>query len=209
MRLAITNKKGGVGKTTIAKALAIHYQTGIVTNEPGTNYQTGFDDNDIFEISEGEAFPVMPHTIDIVYDLGGGLDQRLADLLPDVDVVIIPLRFGGAMNDWEKTCQWIEEVEKFNDKIIVIINDTINQKPKKLYRDTIEEAFTELYPNIPYVILPPSDAILDMHNSGIGLLQLADSVPKGQRGLMKYNNRKIVEGFTKLITLCDEIGANQ
>jgi hypothetical protein len=110
MKIAVWNKKGGVGKTSLALSLAKDLGYYLISN----------DDSNI-----EMAYPAMskimnkPSLIDnCVYDFGGFVDANIIDIINKSDLVIIP--FFSDLNSLTKTLSTANEI---NNKNIIFVEN--------------------------------------------------------------------------------------
>lgn len=110
MRVSIINKKGGVGKTSLAYSLAKDLDLFLISN-----------DDSVIELAYTAKAKVMdrPKLIDnVVYDFGGFTDAGVMDIVNKSDLVLIPLV--ADLNCFKKTVSLIKEVA--NKNIVLVAN---------------------------------------------------------------------------------------
>lgn len=146
MTIAIWNKKGGVGKSSIAFNLAkdlkeIYF---LFTNDDSTIEDIYPDKSKIFTTQE--ELPLIEEE-NIIYDLGGFIDDNVLNVLKFVDLIIIPTN--GDINSLKRTTSLITELKEdygISDKVIVLGNNISD-----------EEDFKSIFPN--ELIIPQSKLI--------------------------------------------------
>jgi len=83
MKIAVFNKKGGVGKTSLSFSIAKDLDYFLISNDDST-----------IEIAYPNRAKIMrePKLIDnCVYDFGGFVDLNILEVLNKTDLIIIPL----------------------------------------------------------------------------------------------------------------------
>jgi cellulose biosynthesis protein BcsQ len=110
MKIAVINKKGGVGKTpfafSIAKDLGFYLQS---------------NDSSLIEViyhKKAKISKKVELLDNCVYDFGGFVDRGVLDIIKKCDYVIVPCLPSG--NSIFKTIETIDEIKEYNQNIIVL-----------------------------------------------------------------------------------------
>jgi len=120
MRISIINKKGGVGKTSLAYSLAKDLEYFLLSN-----------DDSVIEVAYPKMAKVMeePKLIEnVVYDFGGFVDAGVIKILEKSDYVVIPLT--SDLNSFKKTVSIINEIK--NKNIILVANKSEKEDFKEI-----------------------------------------------------------------------------
>jgi len=128
MRIAVINKKGGVGKTSLSFSLAKDLNMFLLSNDDST-----------IELVYKDKAKIMknPKIIEnVVYDFGGFVDTGVLEILDASDIIIVPLT--ADLNAFKKTVSLLKEIQKEN--IVLIAN-----KSEKNDFQTIKEYFEKNY----------------------------------------------------------------
>lgn len=176
MRISVINKKGGVGKTSLAFSLAKDLEYYLLSN-----------DDSVIEIAYPDMAKVMenPKLIDnVVYDFGGFVDSGVIHILEKSDYVVIPLT--SDLNSFKKTVSLINELD--NKNIILVAN-----KAEKDDFLEIEEFFKTKY-DFP---------IFEVKNSRIWKKTFEDKKSvlaiKNFSKINQYVYRNSITGYEKLL----------
>ncbi|GMO61369.1 MAG: hypothetical protein Ta2D_07300 [Rickettsiales bacterium] len=147
MKIVVFNLKGGQGKTSLAINIALTLNAGVVTNDVYSPLEKVLPENQFIRIGIEDNFPDIPEdNMTLIYDLGGWIDTRTIKLFKTADLIIIPV-----INDFinnQVTINTIEEVKKYNDKILIVANRT----EKKDFED-IKNIINNLYEKEKYLVM--------------------------------------------------------
>lgn len=187
MKIVVYNLKGGVGKTSISLNLALTMKLAIITNEPLSPLEVVLEEKRFIKLSRDDDLPVYPNDLNILFDLGGYLDQRAGSALKQSDCVIVPVV--NEFLDMHTTLEFIQDIEAYNKNIIVVANKT-----QKGDFDFIKKAMREHYPDYPVLEIKQSRALPNILKYNMSVHEMAKANP-----LAKYSYKKIVSQFDDLI----------
>ena len=193
------NLKGGQGKSSIALNLALTLKMNVISNDAITQIEDILPEDNFLNIGRNEDFPDIEETnIDIIYDLGGWLDNRIFKVVEQADLVIIPM-INGIMNN-KTSLNSIEQMKKITKKILIIANKT-----KKDDYAIICELIKRYFPddNFPVLELKETTAfekILEKEKS------IGDIVENDK--LLRFSYHRVVEQFDEIIKYIKQIEAN-
>jgi len=129
-KVTIFNKKGGVGKTSLAFSIAKDLNYALLSN----------DDSVIEEIYPSKAkiieddnFPILDH--DTVNDLGGFINSGIIEIFKNSSIVIVPTFVD--VNSIKRTINTVMEVNKYCENILIILN-AVESKTISKYKNSIE-----------------------------------------------------------------------
>lgn len=160
MRIVFFNIKGGVGKTSLAVAVAKEFGIPYFTNEENKikNFQVNLLPTSRKEISELE----LPK--DCVFDFGGFADNIINYILV-ADVVVVPtIRERLSIL---KAMQSIKAIEQANKNIIVCMTKYLNTERDEREIQEIIEKVNQKYP-YRWTYLSESRIFSDVVNGGEG-----------------------------------------
>ena len=199
MKIVMFNLKGGQGKSSIALNLALTLKMNVISNDAITQIEDILPEDNFLNIGRDEDFPDIEETnIDIIYDLGGWLDNRIFKVVEHADLVIIPM-INGIMNN-KTSLNSIEQMKKITKKILIIANKT-----KKDDYAIICELIKRYFPddNFPVLELKETTAfekILEKEKS------IGDIVENDK--LLRFSYHRVVEQFDEIIKYIKQIEAN-
>jgi cellulose biosynthesis protein BcsQ len=176
MRISVINKKGGVGKTSLAYSIAKDLGLFLISN-----------DDSVIELAYPNMSKIMkePKLIkDVVYDFGGFVDTGVLEIINKSDIVIIPLT--SDLNSVKKTASLIKELD--TKKIILVAN-----RAEKTDFEEIEKYFKSHY-KFP---------IFEIKNSRIWKKTFEEKMSvteiKNESKMKQYIYRNSITGYEELI----------
>jgi cellulose biosynthesis protein BcsQ len=191
MQIAVFSEKGGVGKTTVAKELALNFDATIVELDPyGVLTQTLEEDRVVrFELNE--KVPDITDG-DVIYDFGGFDDKRFYKIGSQADLIIIP--FNPTINALGTTINSYIKAKECDTPILLVANSVL--KPQDAI-DAFEFLSENLEEELITFSIPHTRAIQTAENECLSVKQLANS-----NGLRKHTYKKInkiMEDFHELV----------
>ena len=194
MKITVYNIKGGVGKTDISLNLALTMGFAIITNEPFSPIEKVLDESRFIKLERDEVLPKLPpDKYDVIFDLGGYLDNRAISALKQSDCVIVPLI--NEFKDVHTTVNFIQEIEEYNKRIIIVVN-----KAQKGDFENIKEIMKENYPRYPVMEIKFSRSLPNIMREKKSIKEMVE-----EGGLKAYFYKSVANQFEKLIKTINSI----
>lgn len=131
--VTVFNKKGGVGKTSLALNLAKDLDFYLLSNDDSI-IETTYEKAKIMEEIE------LIEGANIVYDLGGFVDKNINEIIKASNLIIIPTI--ADLNSLKRTLNSKKELEAVNSKIIIVANILKSNKDLEFINEFIKADFS-------------------------------------------------------------------
>lgn len=196
MKIAVFNLKGGQGKSSIALNLALSLKFDVISNDKITKLEKILPEDNFMKIEKDQDFPDIIENLNVIYDLGGWIDNRAIKPIREADLVIIPM-INTEMNN-EVSINSINQVKQFNDNIMLIVNRSKKNDFEYMKDDVIKTYF----PNDDFPIFEIMDttAFEQMLKRKMPIQEIVEVEP-----LLKYNYRKVNKQFNEIINFINNI----
>lgn len=191
MIISVYNFKGGVGKTGISLNLALTLDYGVITNDIYSPLEKILKKEDLLKVAQNQTFKKLPKEADIIYDLGGHIDQRAILALKQSEYIIVP-----TINDFvvlQVTVNSIKEIEKYNSNIIVVANRVRGRGDD--YK-SIRQVIGKFYNKYPVTEIKESKAIPNIFEEKKSVRAMVS-----EGGLKKYHYQIVSKQFNYLIKI--------
>lgn len=196
MKIAVFNLKGGQGKSSIALNLALSLKFDVISNDKITKLEKILPEDNFMKIEKDQDFPDIIENLNVIYDLGGWIDNRAIKPIKEADLVIIPM-INTEMNN-EVSINSINQVKQFNDNIMLIVNRSKKNDFEYMKNDVIKTYF----PNDDFPIFEIMDttAFEQMLKRRMPIQEIVEVEP-----LLKYNYRKVNKQFNEIINFINNM----
>ena len=196
MKIAVFNLKGGQGKSSIALNLALSLKFDVISNDKITKLEKILPEDNFMKIEKDQDFPDIIENLNVIYDLGGWIDNRAIKPIKEADLVIIPM-INTEMNN-EVSINSINQVKQFNDNIMIIVNRSKKNDFEYMKNDVIKTYF----PNDDFPIFEIMDttAFEQMLKRKMPIQEIVEVEP-----LLKYNYRKVNKQFNEIINFINNM----
>ena len=189
MKITIWSSKGGSTKTHISLCLwellqkKTKKQFGVITNDVYTDLESKIPHKQLLKISVNEDIPIVEDNI--IYDLGGYIDNRCLNTIKHSDIVIIPTI--PSIIYLSSHLSSIKEVEKVNKNIIQVINRT-----KKNDFDEIKQFLEKNGIKYPCFEVKESKVISNIFEKGLTITKQLEN------GLFNPYSKKVIEQLNNI-----------
>jgi len=187
MKIAVYNFKGGQGKTVISLNLALTLGYGVVTNDVVAPIQKILATEDFVKLDRDSVFPQFPADLDLIFDLGGYIDDRGVSALHQADWVLVPVL--NEMVDIQVAINSINEFKKHNKNIVVLANKLVKGDFEEI-KEVVDNFF-----DLPVLPIKKSKAL---PNIFVDKKSVRDMVAEG--GLKRYHYEEVSKQFDDLIS---------
>ena len=182
MIVSIINKKGGVGKTPISFSLA-----------KDLGYYLQSNDNSVIESIYPDMAKISsnPEIIEnCVYDFGGFVTAGVLPILKESSVILIP-----TSNDYNsilRTVETIEEIQPYNDNLIIVVTKT----EKESDFQTVKDAISHHFENLEFFELRLSKVFKNCIETGLSISELYHETP-----LSKCAYKSVYQQYSAILEL--------
>lgn len=187
MRIAVFNLKGGVGKTVISLNLALTMNFPIVTNEPYGQMERILPKGDLFRLDPDESVD-FDENEKVIFDLGGYVDPKVAEILTHADWVVIPI-VNGTEDEIQVSINTIMEVRNLNENILIVVN-----RAAKKDKEKIHEILYESRIRYPTLEVKESKAFKHLYKRKVSIKNMLKV-----GGIYGFHFRPVAEQFDKII----------
>lgn len=195
MLITVYNFKGGQGKSKISINLALTMDYAIITNDLCSSNDLLLPKERFLKINKDEKFPEGLKTEDnIIFDLGGYIDNRVIDVLKISDVILVPVI--QESNDEENirvTIKTIDSIKKYNNNIIIIANKIEKKSGKGSDLLELKDTLNKLY-DFPIYPIKKSKVVGNIFKKKKSIKEISE-----ENGLNAFLYKEIVEQFEFLI----------
>lgn len=193
MKILIWSLKGGVGKSHLSMAIGLEHGFVIVTNELLSPVAKIYPAGKIKTLAKNESVPVLPDSVNVVYDFMGAPDDRALNTCKIVDTVIIPTTNEGTF-DIQHALESINQLKDYKHKILVVVNKT-----QAGDYEEVKNIINKFYPSVPVFELKYSKAISGISKTG-----------KSISGQMNFwNKRHFSKPLEQINLIMQELGRIQ
>jgi cellulose biosynthesis protein BcsQ len=182
----IMNFKGGIGKTSLTLALALHLGFDVITNDLLSPLEQLFNEDQLIKLGRNEHIPDLPDACRVIFDFGGHVDKRVIKALKFSQFVIIPVMVDSL--NLEVSNETIIEVSRFTNNIVLC--PMSYRTPGEL--KNIEDGLIDS--NFPVFPIKYSKAVPKMFDQRRSLHSLRDN-----DGLSRYHYTQICNQIDELI----------
>ncbi|TAA74128.1 MAG: hypothetical protein CDV28_1382 [Candidatus Electronema aureum] len=174
MKILFYSSKGGQGKTTHAISYAKHRGALYFTNdyESGTVeiYKDIFPEDQLHIIRNEDSLN-LPVDLDVVFDFGGWVDERIESIAKICDVLVVPL-FYQSMADLMPCIKTVNTLKGLNENVVILINNT-----DKKDVDDLKKGLNKKFPERKIFVVNKSKFIPRLANEGKTIDRLSNENP--------------------------------
>lgn len=180
MKIALINKKGGVGKTPFAFSIAKDFDMFLQSN----------DSSCIEQIYKDKA--LISNEVKLldncVYDFGGYTASGVVEIIKECDCVVVPCL--PTYNSFLRTLETINEIVAINKNIILLATAYKDDKEKEFLSDNLSD-----YKDMPIFYFKNSKIVNNAVNSGMSFLELYN-----ENSLMKHSYINFINEYKRLLS---------
>ena len=158
LKICVFSLKGGQGKSTISAEIALHFNAGVITNEPYTILEAILPPKSLLIVKEKEKIPLIAGA-PIVYDFGGYVDSRVLEVAKISDFIIVPI-CADSDGDIQAGITTAVELKDHTEKIIFVCNKTDKDRISG-----VKEAINNFFPNNKFFIINKSKALSNLRHN--------------------------------------------
>ena len=186
MKIALLNKKGGVGKTPFAFSIA-----------KDLDYFLQSNDNSCIEQIYPDKAKVLEKVKEIdncVYDFGGFAAGGVLDIIRGCSVVIIPCL--PTYNSLIRTIETIGEIKEVNSSIFLLATNFKDEKEEEF----LEKELDSQYKEIPTFYFKNSKIVNNAVNFGLSFTELYNENSLSKRSYLGFYNeyRRLLKAIKNL-----------
>ena len=187
--------KGGQGKTTHSISYAKHRGALYFTNDyvSGTIeiYKDIFPEDHLHIISNEDRLK-LPADLDVIFDFGGWIDERIETIAELCDVVVVPLCYQ-SVADFIPCIKVVNSLNKLNKNVVILINNT-----DKKDVEGIKNHLNKNFPDNKIFVINKSKFIPRLANEGKTINRL-----ESESGLNKYMLKGLISQMNEFYNYLD------
>ena len=195
MKMLFCSAKGGQGKTTHSISYAKHRGALYFTNDyvSGTIeiYKDIFPEDHLHIISNEDRLK-LPADLDVIFDFGGWIDERIETIAELCDVVVVPLCYQ-SVADFIPCIKVVNSLNKLNKNVVILINNT-----DKKDVEGIKNHLNKNFPDNKIFVINKSKFIPRLANEGKTINRL-----ESESGLNKYMLKGLISQMNEFYNYLD------